>query len=218
MFSSSTIGRSFLLVLAMALVPLLMPASASAQTSEIDAVVLACDESVNHYQIQLQSGARSTPAGTFPQSVTVHFADGSSTEATAPLYLGGNTIYYRSTDVRDVALTGATAEWNTTAFPNYTFTVTAHPCVAEPTPTHSVAGAVVQRGNEKPIANLTVCLEGVNNCTTTAADGSFTFTGLEDGTYTLTTTGSNWKPQTTTVTVVDSDVFVTVVQKKGGGN
>ena len=212
---------ALLLVLAMALTPLLMPATASAEPTTIYADLGRCRTNVDNYQVQLQSGNQRAPQSAFPESVTILFEDGSSTVATPLMGASFGTIYYYSYDLRDVAVIGATAEFDTELYPNYRFTVTARPepCFPAPEPvTYSVSGNITQQGNMKPVADLDVCLGEAELCTTTGADGSFVIAGVEDGTYTLYTDGDNWKAQYTTVTVEGGDVTVDVVQQKGGGN
>lgn len=219
---TSRFARKFL-VLAMAamLLPMIGAGAASAQVTTISAELGRCRTNIDHYQIQLQSRVFNAPASDFPASVTMHFADGSDVEATPILGPNGGTMTYTFGDPNGefvgVAVTGATAQFDTTKYPNYRFTVSARPCLPEPAPTYAVTGDVVQRGNEKPVADLTVCLVEVDLCTTTDASGSFVISGVEDGTYTLYTDGDNWKPQYNTVTVADGDVHVDVVQFKGGG-
>jgi hypothetical protein len=214
---SSAFVRGLMLVLAFAVLPLAMPATTSAQATTIYAELGRCRTNVDLYQVQLQAGDQRASSRVFPASVTIHFADGSTTEATP--YLGPNfgTQYYYSYDLRESPVTGATAHWNTTAYPNYSFTVTARPCVPDPVPTYSVSGTIVQHGNQNPVVDLTVCLVELERCTTTDADGYFSIAGVENGTYTLSSDGSNWKPQTNSVTVADSNVSINLVQYKGGG-
>lgn len=215
------LGPATLLVMAMAFMPLLTAGTASAAPTTIYADLGRCKTNVDHYQIQLRSDVFSAPASDFPASVALHFANGSSVEARPMLGPNGGTMTYRFADSNGdfvgVAVTGATAQFDTTKYPNYRFTVVARPCLPEPAPTYAVTGDVVQRGNEKPVADLTVCLVEADLCTSTDANGSFAITGVEDGTYTLSTDGENWKPQHNVVTVSGGDVHVNVIQFNGGG-
>lgn len=211
-----------LLVLAMAalLLPLIGVSTVSAAPTTIYADLGACRANVNHYQVQLQSGNQRAPQSAFPASVTLIFEDGSTGEATPDLGASFGTQYYTLRENRGTAVTGATAIFDTELYPNYRFTVTARPepCFPAPAPvTHTVSGDIVQRGNQKPVADLTVCLVEADLCTTTDANGSFAIAGVEDGTYTLYTDGNNWKPQYNTVTVSGGDVHVDIIQFKGGG-
>lgn len=86
-----------------------------------------------------------------------------------------------------------------------------------PTPVYTVSGTILQHGNGKPVAGATVCIAETGVCTTTDEGGYFVFTDLEDGTYTITSTADVYKPLTTTVTVAGSDVYVDLVQNRGGG-
>lgn len=216
----SKLKPALLLVMALAFVPMFTPA-ASAEPVTIYAEMGACRENVDGYRIQLQSGDQSAPASDFPKTVTLTFADGSTLVATGSL-LGPRlgTATYSVDGATGVYLESATAVVDTEAYPEYRFTVTARPepCFQEAPVTNAVSGTVLQRGNEKPVADLEVCLVEANLCTTTDASGAFVIEGVEDGTYTLTTNGINWKPQSTTVTVAGGDVVVNVVQQKGGGN
>lgn len=197
---------------------LLMPANAGAQAVTISADIGRCRTNVDNYQVQLQSGDQFASDRIFPASVTIQFADGTSAEATPRLSASFGTKYYYLDGPQGTEVTAATTQWDTNAYPNYRFTVTARPCVEPPVPTtYSVTGSVSQQGNQKPVAGLSVCLEGADLCTTTDASGSFLISGVADGTYTLTTNGVNWKPQSNTVTVAGGDVYLDIVQQKGGG-
>lgn len=217
---------ALLLVLAMALTPLLMPATASAEPTTIYTSFERCKTNVQSYSVQLQSGVPLDPVPTsdFPQSVTLHFEGGITAEASGFLYPNAATQTYSLRDpnnfYRELPLLYATAQFDIEKYPGYSFTVTAYPCDPTPEPepvSHTVSGTVVQQGNEMPVAGLTVCLVEAELCTTTDASGSFSIAGVEDGTYTLYTDGDNWKEQYTAVTVEGDDVYVDVVQQKGGG-
>lgn len=217
---SISLKRSIAGVLALALLAVMLPAGAHAQATTIYADLGRCRTNVDNYQVQLQAGDQRAPDSAFPASVSIHFADGTTAEATP--YLGANfgTKYYYLDGPRNVEVTTATAEWDTTRYPNYRFTVSARPCLPEPEPeptTAAVTGTIVQRGNERPVADLTVCLVEADVCTITDAGGNFAFTDVEYGTYTLTSDGDNWKLMTTTVTVADGDVHLNLIQFKGGG-
>lgn len=214
---------AMLLVMVMAFVPLLMPATANAQVETITSTGIAnCSLRVDQYQVLLHSNDLDANIRDFPRSVTVHFADGTSHETTGTGSFAIGRQYYYLYDhdkvLRQVPVLYATAQFDTTKYPNYDFRITALPCspVVEPV-THTVSGDIVQRGNQKPVADLTVCLLEAELCTTTDASGSFAISGLEDGTYTLYTDGDNWKPQYNTVTVSGGDVHIDVTQFKGGG-
>lgn len=213
-----------LLVAMMAFLPLLAPVTASAQDTTIWADFNNCRTQIkNHYQVQLNTHDFNVNVRDFPASVTLHFEDGRSVSAVPNANPTGTAMYYYFND-NDFAFAGvrvSSAEtlFDTTKYPNYTFKVTGRPCVPdpEPEPTYAVTGTIVQRGNERPVADLTVCLVEAELCTTTDASGSFSITGVEDGTYTLYSDGNNWKPQYNTVTVSGGDVHVNVIQFKGGG-
>lgn len=215
------IVRSFkpalLLVMAMALMPLVMPATTSAQTETIYTTNQRCRSNVSSYSVQLQSNAQRTPASAFPQSVTLHFADGSTAVATSFLGPNLNSNTYRLDDsngvYRQVDLLYATAQFNAATYPNYRFTVTAYPC--DPVP--DVFGTIVQQGNMKPVAGLDVCLVDLGQCTTTDANGAFRLLDVQNGTYTLTSDGPIYKPLTTTVTVAGTDIYLDLIQQRGGG-
>lgn len=215
---------AFLLVFTMAFLPLFAPVTASAQETTIWADFNNCRTNVrNHYQVQLNSHDWDAPAADFPDSVVLHFEDGRSVEAlpNRDASVGTRYYYYYDNDYAFAGVRVSAAEtlFDTTKYPNYTFKVTARPCVPdpEPEPTYAVTGTIVQRGNERPVADLTVCLLEAERCTTTDASGSFTISGVEDGTYTLYTDGDNWKAQYNSVTISGSDVYIDVVQFKGGG-
>lgn len=216
-------ARQFL-VLAMAamLLPMIGAGAASAKATTINADINACRLNVGSYSVMLQTGSERPVASDIPTSVTLHFADGSTAQADRwTINIG--SAYYRLDDnaetYRELELVAATAEFDTAKYPAFRFTVTAYPCdtTPEPAPTSLVTGDVVQRGNEKPVADLTVCLVEADLCTTTDASGSFVIADVENGAYTLYTDGDNWKPQYNTVTVADGDVHVDVIQFKGGG-
>lgn len=211
---------AFLLIVMMAFLPLLAPVTASAQETTIYAALNDCSQRIrNHYQVQLNAQDWNAPPGDFPDSVVLHFEDGRSVEAlpNRDASVGTRYCYYydNAWEFEGVRVSAAETQFDTTRYPNYTFKVTARPCV--PDPTYSVTGDVVQRGNQKPVADLTVCLLEAELCTTTDASGSFEISGVEDGTYTLYTNGDNWKPQYNTVTVSGGDVHIDVIQFKGGG-
>ncbi len=214
-------ARKFL-VLAMAamLLPMIGAGAASAQATTISAELGRCRPNVDNYQVQLQTGDFNAPGSAFPSSVTIHFEDGSTGEATITFLRPGGTQTYTLNENRGIAVTGATTMFDTELYPNYRFTVVARPepCYPAPAPVvHTVSGTIVQRGNERPVTDLTVCLLEAELCTTTDANGSFDISGVEDGTYTLYTNGDNWKPQYNTVTVSGGDVHIDVIQFKGGG-
>lgn len=210
---------AMLLVMMMALMPMLIPANASAQAATISADIGRCKSNVDDYQVQLQAGNQSARDSAFPASVTIYFADGSTGEATPRMSSSFGTKYYYLDGPRGSEVTGATTQWDTAVYPNFRFTVSSRPCVEAPVPTtYAVTGVVSQQGNQKPVADLTVCLVEADHCTTTDASGSFAISGVEDGTYTLRTDGNNWKEQYNTLTVSGSDVYVDIVQQKGGGN
>jgi hypothetical protein len=151
--------------------------------------------------------------------VTLHFADGTTAEAVS--FLGPNfgTNTYRLDDssriYREVSLLYASAQFDATKYPNHRFTVTAYPC--DPTPFSSVSGTITQHGNQKPVAGLEVCLVEAGLCIITDANGYFEFTGVDYGTYTLTSNGPVYKPLATTVEVSGTDVCIDLVQFRGGG-
>ena len=163
-----------LLVMVMAFLPILMPANASAQVTTISAELGRCKKNVDNYQVQLQTGDFNAPASAFPSSVTIHFEDGSTGEATITFLRPGGTQTYTLNENRGIAVTGATTMFDTELYPNYRFTVVARPepCYPAPAPVvHTVSGTIVQRGNERPVADLTVCLVEADLCDTTDASG-----------------------------------------------
>lgn len=220
----SRIGRNFLaLALAALMLPLMGAATVSAEVTTISARINSCRLNVDSYSVMLQTGSQRPVASDIPTAVTLHFADGSTAQADRwAINIG--SAYYRLDDTaetyREIDLVSATAEFDTVKYPGYGFTVTAYPCdtTPDPIPTSTVSGTILQRGNERPVANLTVCLVERDSCTTTDTSGAFTFTDVEDGTYTLTSDGSNWKLLTTSVTVAGDDVYLNLIQFKGGGN
>lgn len=216
-------GAAMPLVMVMAFLPFLAPTIASAQETTIWAELGRCRTNIhNHYQVQLNANDWNAPTSDFPDSVTIHFEDGRTVEAQPNLGANVGTRYYYFYDndwaFEGVRVTTAETVFDTTKYPNYRFSVTARPCVPDPEPvTYTVSGNIVQRGNMKPVADLTVCLVELDTCTTTDANGSFSIAGVEDGTYTLYTDGNNWKPQYNTVTVSGGNVHVDLIQFKGGG-
>lgn len=65
---------------------------------------------------------------------------------------------------------------------------------------------VTLNGSINTDATLTLSLEGEIIETLTATNGSYTFFGLQPGTYTLTATAQNYVTRTYTITVVDKDL------------
>lgn len=194
-----------------------LPLGANAAASTITAEMRGCGSVSDLYQVQLSAGAYFVPSKAFPASVLLTFADGRSLEA-KPLFVpNGSAQYYYLMEVQDTALVSATTQFDTGKYPNYSFVVTGQPCAPAPT-TATITGSIAQRGNEKPVADLTVCLAEIGLCTTTDATGSFAFEDVAFGTYTLTSNGQNWKPLSTTVTVGEGGSHVDLIQQKGGGN
>ncbi len=216
---SSALVRSLMLVLTFALLPLAMPATSSAQVTTIYSEFERCKTNVQSYSVQLQSGNQRANPADFPTSVTLHFADGTTAEAVS--FLGPNfgTLYYHLDDsnrtYREVPLLEATAQFDTTKYPNYSFAVVSYPC--DPTPYSTVSGTITQHGNQKPVDGVEVCLVEAGVCTITDANGYFEFTGVKYGTYTLTSDGPVYKPLTTTVDVSWADTYIDLVQYRGGG-
>lgn len=211
-------GIAFLL--AFTLVASVMPASAAPTT--ISARINSCKQNVDSYSVMLQTGSTKPTASDVPTSVTLSFADGSTAQAERwAINIG--SAYFRLDDsagiYSEVPLVSATTQFDVAKYPSYRFTVTAHPCDPTPDPvSYTVAGVVNQKGNQKPVANLDVCVQELGICTTTDANGQFDFTEVVNGTYTITTNGVNWKSQSNTVVVDGADVYVNIVQSKGGGN
>ena len=205
--------------MALSVMPLLS-AGVSAEVTTIYADLGRCRTNVHNYQVQLRSFVQGAPNSDFPDTVTIQFADGFMAEATshAPVNIVG-TRYYQFYEERDVDVVTAIGEFDTAKYPDYSFTVTARPCRQAPEPTtYTVAGVVTQHGNSKAVADLDVCVEETGACTVSNGDGSFNISGLGNGTYTLNLNGQNWKEQSITVTVADGDVYLDIVQRKGGGN
>lgn len=194
-------------------------APASAQTETIHAGFLRCRLNVDSYSVQLQSGNFSAPASDFPASVTLVFADGSTAEATPTLGPNGGTLTYRLSDsgnvYRNTELVDAYTQFDTVKYPSYRFSVVAYPC--DPTPTHTVTGMILQHGNGKPVAGAEVCIVEIGACTYTDANGAFAFYDVPDGVYTLTSTADVYKPLTTTFTATTEDVYLELIQYRGGG-
>lgn len=216
---SSVLVRGLLLVVAFALLPLALPATSSAQVTTISTSFQRCKTNVDSYSVQLQSGNQRANPADFPASVTVHFADGTTAEAvsffgpsfgTATYHLDDSTSVYR-----EVPLLYATAQFDATKYPNHRFTVTAYPC--DPTPFSTVSGTITQHGNQKPVSGLEVCLAELGLCTYTDANGYFEFADVDYGTYTLTSDGPVYKPLVTSVEVSWADVYLDLVQYRGGG-
>lgn len=218
----SAVRRMIAGLVAVVLLASMLPFGASAEVVTIEARINSCKLNVDSYSVMLQTGSQRPTASDIPTAVTLHFADGSTAQASRwAINIGSG--YYRLDDTaetyREVALVSATAEFDTAKYPNYSFTVTAYPCdtTPEPDPTAVVSGTIVQRGNERPVADLEVCLVELGVCTVTDGSGSFAFGDVPYGTYTLTSDGNNWKSASTAVTV-EGDTHVNLVQLKGGGN
>jgi len=81
--------------------------------------------------------------------------------------------------------------------------------------TSAVYGTIVQRGNLMPVAGAEVCLAELGDCTVTDATGSFGFTDVADGSYTLVSTAPGYKTLTTSVTVAGGDVSLDLIQFRG---
>lgn len=195
-----------------------LPVATSAKVSTITAESRGCGQVSDLYQVQLSAGSYLAPDKAFPASVLLTFADGTTQEATPLLPASGaGTKYYYLREVQDTALVSATTQFDTDRYPGYSFVITGQPCAPEPT-TATITGSVIQHGNRKPVANLTVCLVENSVCTTTDATGSFAITDVAYGTYTLTSNGQNWKPLSTTVTVGEGGSHIDLIQQKGGGN
>lgn len=80
-----------------------------------------------------------------------------------------------------------------------------------PTPaaTYSISGTVTQSGGTTAVAGATIALSGASSASTTsAADGTYSFTGLTNGGYTVTPTktGSAFSPVSTAVSVSGANV------------
>ncbi len=155
-----------------------------------------------------------------PSEVVIHFENGLS--QTVPVFETDPSPYatYMFADV-DGTFSGlrvlqVTAEMDLSLFESYTFNLISYPCLPEIAES-TVSGTIVQHGNGKPVADLEVCLVELDLCATTDANGSFSFTDVPDGTYTLTSDGPVYKPLTATVEVSGTDVSLDLVQFRGGG-
>lgn len=215
------LGRGVALIAMVAVLAgtLVMPAAAQVET--ISAVIPNCKLNVSAYSVQLQTGVPGAPASDFPASVTLTFADGTTAEAGSllPPNING-TKTYRLNDpagtYRESELVSATAQLDTARYPNYRFTVTGWPCDPTPEPaTYSVTGTILQRGNLKPVTPAEVCLVELGICTVTDGGGSFAFSDVPDGTYTLVSTAHIFKTLTTSVTVDGGDTYVDLIQFRG---
>lgn len=212
-------------LLSVVMLATMLPMGASAQVTTLVAQAGTCGGGVTTYSVMLQTRDINARASDVPMSVTLHFADGSTAQAQRWNFNISGSGYYSNLDsdqtLREVPLTHATAELDTGKYPNARLSITGWPCDPtpnpEPDPTAVVSGNIVQRGNERPVADLTVCLEELGVCTTTDAAGNFAFGDVPYGTYTLTSDGNNWKFASTTVTV-EGDTHLNLIQFKGGGN
>ena len=219
----TTFRRMIAGLMAVVLLATMMPMGASAEMTELVAPAGTCGGGVTSYSVILQTRDIKAKASDVPTSVTLHFADGSTAQAQRWAFNISGAGYYSLLDsdhiVREVPLTHATAMLDTAKYPNARLTITGWPCdpTPNPDPTAVVSGTIVQRGNERPVADLSVCLDELGVCTVTDGEGNFAFGDVPYGTYTVTSTGNNWKPASTSVTV-EGDTHVNLVQFKGGGN
>lgn len=222
---TTTFRRAIAGLMAVVLLATMLPVGASAEVTTLEATAGACGGGVTSYSLILQTKDLNAKASDVPTSVTLHFADGSTAQAQRWAFNISGSGYYSLLDsdhiYREVPLTHATAQIDTAKYPNARLSITGWPCDPtpnpDPDPTAVVSGTIVQRGNERPVADLEVCLVELGVCTVTDGSGSFAFGDVPYGTYTLTSDGNNWKSASTAVTV-EGDTHVNLVQFKGGGN
>lgn len=216
---NALIKRLVIVTMTLTLVPFFSIGQAAAAVETIYSEVGVCRWNVNHYQVQINTYDPGAPSSVFPASVSIHFVDGTVVEAypLTPGFWGSQT--YQLDDpghyYREIPVLYATAQFDTALYPNYRFSIASRPC--DPTPVHTVTGTIVQHGNMKAIAGLTVCLEELGLCTVTDANGAFALFDVPSGVYTLTSNGSNYKPLSTVIAPMSGDVHVDLVQNRGGG-
>ena len=68
----------------------------------------------------------------------------------------------------------------------------------------SVSGRVIDGGTGEPLARIQVRLTGAQRATGTDENGTFSFSDLEKGPYTLQAAGVGYRPLTTKITVADA--------------
>lgn len=80
----------------------------------------------------------------------------------------------------------------------------------------SISGSVISAVDSEPIPGVNIILEGTNNGTATDADGKFTITGIEEGTYTLVARYIGYRPATTEVTLSNDQNFTLDIELSQG--
>jgi hypothetical protein len=176
------------------------------------------------YVVELEIEADPSINVDYPSAILLVFADGTTQPASMDRSSSPTVKRYVLNDPNSVyrqsRLSWATAELDTSGVSpeDIRFQVVEWPCPSTTSPsTSTVSGVIVQHGNQKPVAGLQVCLTELNLCTFTDTNGSFTFTDVPDGTHTLISNGPVYKPLTTTVEVSGTDVYIDLVQFRGGG-
>jgi hypothetical protein len=79
---------------------------------------------------------------------------------------------------------------------------------AYPEPTYTISGTVTHKDTGLAGVTITVLYDSVLGDTTTNTSGNYTFTGVRNGTYTVTPSKANYTftPPSTQVTISDADV------------
>jgi len=153
-----------------------------------------------YYTIAVPSGATSLAITLTGLSADIDlYVNNSATHPTTSSYYGRS--YNGGTTSESLSYTSPTAATWSIGVYGYAagnFTVTA--TVAATTPTYSISGTV----SGATASGVTLQLSGAASAsTTTATDGTYTFTGLANGAYTLTPlkSGFTFSPTSTSVTI-----------------
>lgn len=213
--------RLWLIALLVVTLPLSIPANVGASTLIYSETAAPCSTLTDTYVVAMRLPPLPGTVATYPNSILLHFLDGSTVEAAAVGRPSPDGLQYWFDDSAQLYQTRG-FEWASAVVDippgsdDYVFAVTALPCTPEAPETASVSGVVVQHGSRKPVADLMICLREINLCDTTDETGSFSLADVPYGSYTVVSDGPKFRTLETPITVGEGGVMLELVQRRGG--